>query len=516
MYSSPRHQDALAHLLFGAGQGGGGGFVQLTGEVGTGKTTLCRCLLEQIPENTHVALILNPRQDALELLETVCEELKISTRGARGSAKRLVDRLNKYLLATHALGENVIIVIDEAQNLAPEALEQIRLLTNLETETHKLLQIILLGQPELRELLSRPDLRQLAQRITARYHLEPLNKAETSAYVEHRLSVAGRKTPLFSKAALAALFRASSGVPRLINVIAERALLAAYGKNQQRISRATIRQAVEEIMPSHGRRQRRWPWALAGAAATGLVAGVMWWAGSDSTDLLRSNSLDVAGKQPGLTATTEPQAAISNLIESQPAASESTGLLKGSGPGEALRDLVGVWSGSLTTSSPKCDRGLSESLHCLRVTGNWNKIRLLGLPVILELPALSGGHVVVTALGSGQVEILVGSERRILPQETLEVYWLGHYQSVWRMPNYVPRVLRAGDRGPAVVWIKDQLASMEGFAVNPDDPYFGPALVSAIELFQQSQGLSADGVVGPETLMALSTASPGGPQLGSI
>ncbi|MDX1698695.1 MAG: AAA family ATPase, partial [Thiohalobacterales bacterium] len=191
VYLSDRHRDALAHLLFGVGQGGSGGFVQLTGEVGTGKTTLCRCLLEQVPEGTHIALILNPMVTPVELLTAICEELQIPVADAGGSAKELVDRLTRYLLEAHQDGARVVVVIDEAQNLAPEALEQVRLLTNLETARDKLLQIILIGQPELRELLARDDLRQLAQRITARYHLQPIQASETDAYIRHRLQVCG-------------------------------------------------------------------------------------------------------------------------------------------------------------------------------------------------------------------------------------------------------------------------------------------------------------------------------------
>ncbi|MBS0230528.1 MAG: AAA family ATPase, partial [Proteobacteria bacterium] len=191
VFLSERHRDALAHLLFGIDKGGGGGFVQLTGEVGTGKTTLSRLLLEQLPENARIALVLNPRQNAIELLETVCEELRIDIDGKRGSAKALIDALNSYLLDAYAQGLRVVVLIDEAQSLPADTLEQVRLLTNLETHNQKLLQILLLGQPELRDLLARPDLRQLAQRITARFHLSPLDERETAAYLRHRWRIAG-------------------------------------------------------------------------------------------------------------------------------------------------------------------------------------------------------------------------------------------------------------------------------------------------------------------------------------
>src|ERR1700733_2763449 len=244
VFLSERHRDALAHLLYGIGKGGSGGFVQLTGEVGTGKTTLCRLLLEQLPENTRVALVLNPKLSPIELLETIGEELKLDISAVKGSLKGLVDTLNAYLLDAYAQGLRVVLIVDEAQNLSADALEQVRLLTNLETPTQKLLQIILLGQPELRDELGRPELRQLAQRITARYHLTPLARDETEAYVRHRLAVAGCPRNPFSRLGLRALYRRSQGIPRLINVIADRALMAGYAREQTTLGESLVDRAA--------------------------------------------------------------------------------------------------------------------------------------------------------------------------------------------------------------------------------------------------------------------------------
>ena len=263
VHLSERHRDALAHLLFGIDKGGGGGFVQLTGEVGTGKTTLSRLLLEQLPDNARIALVLNPRQNAIELLETICEELRIDITGKRGSAKALVDALNVYLLDAYAKGLRVVLLIDEAQNLPADALEQVRLLTNLETDTQKLLQILLLGQPELRSLLARPELRQLAQRITARYHLTPLDAQETAEYLRHRWRVAGGQKFPFEAKAIRRLHARSGGVPRLLNVIAERALLAGYARDAASIDARLVDAAADEVLPPRAR--RRWPWLAAGA-----------------------------------------------------------------------------------------------------------------------------------------------------------------------------------------------------------------------------------------------------------
>ena len=246
LFMSERHGEALAHLVYGVSESGG--FMQLTGEVGTGKTMLVRTLLlNRMPAHANVAVILNPQLSALEFLVTICEELHVSVPQDKGSIKALIDALNKHLLDTHADGRRTILVVDEAQNLAPDVLEQVRLLTNLETAKQKLLQIILIGQPELRDLLARNNLRQLAQRITGRYHLEPLSREETAQYVEHRLKVAGVLGEIFSANSKREVFRLSDGVPRLINVLCDRALLGAYSAGNRRVNRRLIRRAAAEV-----------------------------------------------------------------------------------------------------------------------------------------------------------------------------------------------------------------------------------------------------------------------------
>ena len=270
VYLSRHHQEALAHLLYGVGENGG--FVQLTGEVGTGKTTLIRTLLEQRLENVDVALCLNPRLTVEELLATVCDELGASSPREPHTLKALLDALNAHLLQTHAAGRRTVLILDEAQNLSREVLEQIRLLTNLETAKHKLLRIILVGQPELRALLARPDLRQLAQRITARYHLPPLDRRATVAYIHHRLRVAGGREDLFTRSAQQTVYRHSGGVPRLINIICDRALLGAYGRGARRVTARLARAAAREAL--HGG-AGGWNWRSGLALAMGLAGLVM-------------------------------------------------------------------------------------------------------------------------------------------------------------------------------------------------------------------------------------------------
>jgi general secretion pathway protein A len=246
LYMSERHREALAHLIYGISRDGC--FVLLTGEVGTGKTTICRCLLEQIPEDCDIAIILNPRLTVEELLETICKEFGIPCSRYSNSVNAYVDRLNEYLIKANARGRKAVLIIDEAQNLSVPVLEQMRLLTNLETNQRKLLQIILLGQPELREMIARPNLRQLAQRITARYHLAPLTKHEIAAYVTHRLAVSGVHSRIFPSATIAMLSRLSGGIPRLINVLCDRALLGAYIEGESAVSKRVLGKAAREVL----------------------------------------------------------------------------------------------------------------------------------------------------------------------------------------------------------------------------------------------------------------------------
>ena len=289
LFLSNKHREALAHLIYGVGDQGG--FVVLTGEVGTGKTTICRCLLQQIPDNADVAYIVNPAQSVNQLLQSIFNDLSITFEPG-SSSKDLVDQLNEYLLGAHARGRNTIIIIDEAQNLSSEILEQLRLLTNLETNEKKLLQLVLLGQPELNELLSKPELRQLAQRVTARYHLSPLSRREVSEYIAHRLSIAGCRTSLFSRAAIAKIYRLSQGVPRLINVICDRSLLGVYATNSDRVTPAVVNTAAKEVF-TQGRDLREhkyWLPAIVALAASVLLAiTVMYWDGE-------SHPIDSAGQ----------------------------------------------------------------------------------------------------------------------------------------------------------------------------------------------------------------------------
>tara|TARA_B100000029_G_scaffold516588_1_gene631495 strand:+ start:3435 stop:4412 length:978 start_codon:yes stop_codon:yes gene_type:complete len=273
---SNRHADALAHLIYGISQSGG--FIQLTGEVGTGKTTLVRSLFEQLPEEADLAVILNPELTTRDFLIAICEELNLES-PPNCSSKTLVDQMNKYLLEAHSRGRRTVLIVDEAQNLGTDVLEQVRLLTNLETPKQKLLQIILIGQPELRDLLSRKDMRQLAQRVTGRYHLEPLSKEDTGKYIKHRMQVAGASNGIFLPAAIREIYKWSKGVPRLINVVADRALLAGYSEDKKNIDKKLVRRAAAEVYGNYS--VPRWRWKLASIFAvcgiTLLATGISLW-----------------------------------------------------------------------------------------------------------------------------------------------------------------------------------------------------------------------------------------------
>src|SRR6516225_848597 len=378
LYLSERHAEALAHLLYGINEAGG--FVQLTGEVGTGKTTIVRSLLAQTPKNAEIALILNPKMTAPEFLLTICEELGIGIPdAAAASLKNLVAILSEYLLRAHAAGRRVVLVVDEAQNLLPEVLEQVRLLTNLETNTQKLLQIILIGQPELRELLARNELRQLAQRVTGRYHLNPLSREETSAYVRHRLRVAGATSDIFAPQALNAVFSLSQGVPRVINVICDRALLGAYSLDRHRVTASLVRSAAAEVF---GRRfTPDWlPWAATAVIAL-LLSGVtfaVWKAQPWHARVLPAASASVAPSTDGASAL---PVALATVPRGEPKPAQLAQLLSQhlaeTDTDSAFGKLFGRWGAKYQPSSTDpCTQAQTLGLACIAERGSFGQLRV--------------------------------------------------------------------------------------------------------------------------------------------
>jgi general secretion pathway protein A len=514
---SERHREALAHLLYGVSAGGG--FVQLTGEVGTGKTTACRCLLEQLPPEVDVALILNPPLTAAELLAAVCDELRIPYPAETTSLKVLVDALSQYLLAAHARGRRTVLIIDEAQNLPAEVLEQIRLLTNLETATEKLVQVILIGQPELISLLDRRELRQLAQRVTARYHLQPFTEAETLAYIRHRMQVAGQKETIFSEPAMRRAHRLAGGVPRLINVICDRALLGAYAQDRRHVDAMTVLRAAKEVLgPAAARSPVRWRWVAAGVAVVVAVAGG--WV------LRAPESLDVRVGGASITPSDALPASAAGGVAPARGGGEGRGAGSGARLGAILLDaslrsdkqaafaaLYARWGVeySVTKEGLGCDAGRAQGLRCLFKTGTWNKLRRFNLPAIIELvtPAGHRHYATVTALTADTATLEFGPRRFTLPLAEVEAFWDGPFILVWKPPVLSVTVIAPGARGKDVDWLRQRLQELDGEAVAPKaGDVYDDELRARVVSFQQNRSLVPDGIVGEETLTHLTTARP--------
>jgi general secretion pathway protein A len=513
VFLGERHRDALAHLTFGIDKGGGGGFVQLTGEVGTGKTTLSRLLLEQLPEDTRVALVLNPRQGPIELLETVCEELHLDIEGRRGSSKALVDALNAYLLRAYADGQRVVLIIDEAQDLSVDALEQVRLLTNLETDTQKLLQVILLGQPELRDLLARPDLRQLAQRITARFHLTPLDADETGAYMRHRFRVAGGQRFPFEAAAVRRVHARAGGVPRLVNVIAERALLAGYARDMAAIDARTVDRAADEALggrrdPAAARRLRP---ALA-AASVALVAALLvlalWWPRERDASAAPGRaevpgdppvgSPSPAGAMPAVAAITAwtPGGFADALADAPPAE-------------DAWRALLARWNADDARAPLPPDRAcvpvLAPGLYCVQGRGSAERVATLGRPALLAMDDAAARWVELAGLDATRARLRIGDAIGDVDRTVLDRRGELRFVAAWRGPEALSPLADGSTTvpaGPARAWILERLG-VDARTLSDAD------LRQAIQRFQQARGLAADGIAGPETLMALGVAEDG-------
>lgn len=500
LFMSEQHREALAHLLYGLG--GGGGFVLLTGEIGAGKTTVFRCFLEQLPPHCAVAYVFNPKLTAVELLQTVCGEFGIALPEREGSVKALVDTLNAFLLAEHAKGRQAVLVIDEAQSLSADVLEQLRLLTNLETAERKLLQIVLIGQPELRELVARPDLEQLAQRIVARYHLGALSAAETRQYIRHRFAVAGPQAPLpFGERALARIHRLSGGVPRRINLLADRALLGAYARSETRVDERTVEQAAREVFGRDGAGiDRRLQAAAAAAAVLLLVAAAAWFGWPRGA----------AERAPGPVASAAGGAASAAGPASSAASTPLPGfdrldvLLAAAHPqpAQAWRELALRWNVAIGEGDP-CVAALQANLACFRSpAGGLGLLRQVARPALLTLRPPRGAaplHAVLVALGDGSATLQVGTRSfRLALPELLEA-WRGEFATFWRAPAgwREGADLAASTAGRA--WLDERLA---GAGQAPGRP-----LAERVRAFQLAQGLPLDGVAGPLTLMQLNRAT---------
>jgi len=542
LFMSERHTEAFAHLIYGIRETGG--FIQLTGEVGTGKTTLVRSLLLQIPNSADVAVILNPQISRNEFLSAICEELGVPLPGSTHSIKDLTNALNARLLKNHSDGRRTILIVDEAQNLRIDVLEQVRLLTNLETTKQKLLQIILIGQPELRDMLSRNELRQLAQRITGRYHLEPLSREETETYIDHRLKVAGAVGPIFTKSAKRELYRLSQGVPRMINVIADRAMLGAFTEDSREVTPKLLRQAAKEVFGA--RRSTLSPslrWLKNFGAVALVVAGVAvanWYlssrpgpaAGSAAAPLpSQTAELDPIAAQPaGVVADPDlvPDARPTSpeIAFPAPAAGGEPALdvilaeqVDATDTDSAFATLFGLWGLEYNRATSRaCEQARGDGLHCLFQRGSLAQVRSLDRPAILSLRDGNGEQhqVVLAGLDDSRAFLSIGTDTYAVSQNQLGEYWFGDYLLLWRPQVGGVRQITPGMRHQDVRWLRESLATIQGEPVAPmDSELFDQELETRVRDYQRTRRLTVDGLVGYQTQIAINSdlGLPGSPRL---
>ncbi len=538
LYLSRQHQEALAHLIYGVTEGGG--FVQLTGDVGTGKTMLIRALLERLPANVDVALILYPILSVQEFIVAICDELRIKHPKRKDTLKPLIDALNAFLLENHSKGRRTVLIIDEAQNLSRDVLEQLRLLTNLETNTEKLMQILLVGQPELDNMLTQADLRQLAQRITARYSLMSLSPHETSDYIVHRCRVAGAKNQLFSPAAMRCVHRYSGGVPRVVNMICDRALLGAYARSLSSVSAGMVRRATGQIgiVIPKGALLLRPSVAAAAAIAAALLIGwqVMPMLKPSTAESAQQVSVPADKPDAQVSARAEPAKlpndSLRTGVESSGQAVELAQQQRQPQPHKtptlsqlladpniatdtdtALAGLFAHWGFDYAELSglTGCARAVTTGLQCILQSGTWNNLRHLNRPAVIELIDERGQkhHVLVSGLKGDEVSSEIGGQRYSFPVSDFDQYWYGQYLVLWKPPLADGRVLRRGMRGPWVVWLRDTLARYEGKpAPKPISDTFDEQLEARVKAFQRSHRLAEDGIVGRLTMLQLNTYDP--------
>ncbi|MDB6098493.1 MAG: ral secretion pathway protein [Gammaproteobacteria bacterium] len=512
LYLSERHAEALAHLLYGINESGG--FIQLTGEVGTGKTTVVRTLLSRVPHHADVAVILNPRVTPVEFLLTICEELGLVIAEAdRDSVKQLVDALNRRLLSAHAEGRRIIVLVDEAQNLSIDVLEQVRLLTNLETPTQKLLQIILIGQPELRELLDRTDLRQLAQRITGRYHLKPLSREETKGYVRHRLRVAGATEDIFTPSALVELHRLSLGIPRVINVACDRALLGAYTQETKKITAGLVRRAAGEV---YGRRiMPAWLSWIVGSLGAAALAGTLFLGWQYLRHQNSALSASRASKTAAISTSAAPVApppvvapaaaphklkSVNALLEANEANTTDAA---------AFRRLLSLWGTALSDDRDPCGQAAKAGLACLDQRGSWTQVRTLNRPAILTLTDERGQRhrVVLSSLDDTTATLNLGEHNEKVSLDDLSRDWFGEFTVIWKPKTLRTRLLSLGMQGDEVRWLRRSLNALAGGASDPEHAdVYDQELAIAVQNFQREHRLNVDGIAGVQTQVVLDTA----------
>ncbi|MEH6608888.1 MAG: AAA family ATPase [Halioglobus sp.] len=600
LYLTENHREALAHLLYGVTSNGG--FVLLTGDIGAGKTTVCQCMLEQLPENTNVAYILNPKLQPWEFLAAICDELGIGYSAENRGVKHYTDRIADYLVDAHGKGCNTVLMVDEAQNLDVEMMEHLRLLTNLETREKKLLQIMLVGQPELGAIIDRPDMEQMKQRITARCHLAPLKQSELSAYVEHRLAVAGTDKSIFTERSLDALWKLTQGVPRIINIVCDRAMLGAFVSGKTSVEEDVLRTAAKEIMgeraiPSGNSHQKYLRFAgmaalLLAAVAVGYLLRSQVELGSveqSAADLGRADRTEAvlgelssppiaveyiaaplsdASATVNVAATTHTEntsemtskAAVETVATAleleevvgamvlDPVAAEAIetetetdvadvgakivpneqeaiedpvlGLvfpaLNDSARSRelAFRSLFAQWGVdyAVVREDSNCEYAREYGLGCQAGRINLAQLRELNRPMVLTLhdPLGNTFEAALLSVRGLQAEVWLNGKRQTITVDKLEEAWSGEYFVLWRFPSGYRFPQRKGATGEAITWLAIQLDEEHA----RETGRFDDDLEEKLKLYQSQNGLLADGILGPMTVIALqNSAGSAGPTL---
>lgn len=495
LFLSQQHQQAVTHLQYCLKEGGG--FVLLTGEVGTGKTTLARSLLSQLDESTDIASILNPSLSEIELLATLCDELSIKYTD-EPSLKQLTDLLSQFLLNNHQHGRNTLLVIDEAQHLRSEVLEQLRLLTNLETDHKKLLQVVLIGQPELQQQLKQNHLRQLAQRITARYHLLPLDNKDVSAYIVHRLGIAGRDGSLFSKAACNRIHQLSGGIARIINLICDKALLQAYGQQLTEINPKTINEVASDIlaidMPVNTSSTPSWAMPSMVSVITLLLGyGVTAWALNQPSIAVDNQPIVVNESNTSNSVATDPQ--LSALLAT--ANNQSV----------AFSALMGAWGTTNGAGSNGCVQAANYGLRCFTASG-WQALLEYNHPALVTLK--DGGRlyygVVLNADDDEAIKIQLNTSQLTVTKSWLLERLTGDFTLLWQ-PNFeYNKALSVGQQGAGVNLLTQLLNQLYAPGSYSGD-VFDQALRDKVKQFQQENQLTVDGIAGEKTLLKLQSVT---------
>lgn len=548
LYLSPKHKEVLAHLVYGLQENNG--FLKIIGEVGTGKTMICRSFLRELRADFNIAYIFNPCINELELLQTINTELGIS--GKSKSRKKLVDILNGFLLEERAKGHRVVVIIDEAQDLQPNVLEQLRLLSNLETDTEKLIQIVLIGQPELDKVLAKEGLRQLRQRITIKWELLPLNLEETRGYIQHRLNIAlGKGKVRFSRQAAETVFRYSRGIPRMINVVADRTLLIAFTQSTKKITPKIVKLAVSdigELVPLQSWADKFWKLVLPSA----LVAGLAFFAinffalpdhekstsgGKDIPALIQENPMDLSA--PGQLVPRAPVAAVippappvievlpkAEMVNSTPQRRiPSNGPLNIFDPEklvtylssltlvesklEAVKWILDAWN-----VSPEDMQGLNETdlemieedyqLSSFEVNGTLERLKSLNYPAFLEiaLPNAQGTKYLALVSIQGDTGIFGSVDKIEMPLSIIDSLWTRKAIILWKDFENLPESLRAGFQGKEAIWLQKNLRLL-GYFQGREALLYGPKTIQAVMSLQRNNNIKDDGVFNTDSKLLL-------------